>query len=46
LPATGIGAVRISPVIGFWTFSFVTGAAPGGPDAERATHEHGEHGDD
>lgn len=44
--ATGIGAVIAVAVIGFWTFSFVTGAAPGGPDAERAALEHGEHGDD
>lgn len=38
--ATGIGAVIAIAVIGFWTFSFVTGAAPGGPDTERSAHEH------
>jgi hypothetical protein len=32
-------------VVGFWAFSFVTGAAPRGPDAERAALEHREHGE-
>ncbi len=43
--AAGIGAVIAIAVVGFWAFSFVTGAAPRGPDAERAALEHREHGE-
>ncbi len=43
--AAGIGAVIAVAVLGFWTWSFVIGAAPGGPDAERAALEHREHGE-
>lgn len=41
--AAGIGVVVAVAVVGFWTWSFVIGAAPGGPDAEKAALEHREH---
>ncbi len=41
--AAGIGIVVAVAVVGFWTWSFVIGAAPGGPDAEQAALEHREH---
>ncbi len=43
--AAGIGVVVAVAVVGFWTWSFVTGAAPGGPDAERSALEHHERGE-